>query len=108
MLLLQERSRNFYRMGGGGGGVQTFVQKGLLDFVVANYSSHKSCLHIIISMMFQFKKPASLIKNCKNFSLKQGSGLIARGGGGSSGSPGPYPWIRHCFASTIYKSLAQT
>ena len=63
----------------GGGGVQTFVQKGLLDFVVANYSSHKSCLHIIISMMFQLKKPASLIKNCKNFSLKQGSGLIAGG-----------------------------
>ena len=54
-------------------------------------------------MMFQLKKTASLKVIYYPF---DGSGLIAKGG--SSGSPGPSPTIRHCFASTIYKSLAQT
>ena len=53
------------------------VQKGLLNFVVANYFPHKLWLHIIISMMFQLKKPASLKVIYDPF---DGSGLIARGG----------------------------
>ena len=87
----------------GGGGVQSLVQKGLLNFVLANYFPHKLWLHIRNFDDVSVKKPASLKVIYYPF---DGSGLIAKGG--SSGSPGPSPTIRHCFASTIYKSLAQT
>ena len=38
---------------------------------------------------------------CKDFSLKQVSGLMGGGGGGGGGSgpPGPSPWICRCFGA---------
>ena len=35
----------------------------------------------------------------KDFSIKQVSGLMGKGG---SGHPGPSPWIRHCFGALWY------
>lgn len=61
----------------GGGGVQSLVQKGLLNFVVANYFPHKLWLHIRNFDDVSVKKPASLKVIYYPFG---GSGLIARGG----------------------------
>ena len=38
---------------------------------------------------------------CKDFSLKQVSGLMG-GRGGGVWTPGPSPWIRHCFGALWY------
>ena len=73
MLLLQGGSRNCYWGGG-----QSLVQKGLLNFVVANYFPHKLWLHIRNFDDVSVKKPASLKVIYYPF---DGSGLIAKGGG---------------------------
>ena len=66
-------------------------------------------LHFLTSLEFSlvakcnehFIKKISQLKSdirscrCKNFSLKQASGLTGAEEGGSSGPPGPFPWIRH-------------
>ena len=89
-------------------GVQTLVQKGLLNFFVANYFSQrlprvaqsvntrrrwrgKYCFASRGEQISQLKSHLRSCR-CKNFSLKQASGWI----GGWSGLPGPSPWIRHC------------
>ena len=122
-------------------GIQTLVQKGLLNFIVANHFSKRRPLflnlwtpvavgagntalrtgrtdhsgvpknnyileypwnfvwlqnatHVCIKKISQWKSDIRFCW-CKNFSLKQGSGLIGGGGRGEFGNPWP-SWIRHC------------
>ena len=51
----------------------------------------------------KFSELNSVIQSyrCKDFSLKQVSGLM--GGGGGSDPPNSFPWIRHCFGAECCK-----
>ena len=130
--MLAERlisSSSWYITGGGDlgifywWGVQTLVQKGLLDFFVANYFSQRRprvsqsvnvnsqlgtpkqffVIFLEFSLVAKFK--ASFIEiishfksdirscRCNNSSIKQASGLI-----GGLDPPDPPPSIRHCIS----------
>ena len=130
--MLAERlisSSSWYITGGGDlgifywWGVQTLVQKGLLDFFVANYFSQRRprvsqsvnvnsqlgtpkqffVIFLEFSLVAKFKAPFTEIIShfksdirscrCNNSSIKQASGLI-----GGLDPPDPPPSIRHCIS----------